>query len=103
MCIRDRSGENDNEKNLITGTRYLNISGMLDVENSVAEYVKETGNHVLYRVSPIFIEDELVCRGVTIEAYSVEDMGEGIELYRFFYNVQPGIEIDYKTGKSFVN
>lgn len=97
------AGENDNEKNLITGTRYLNISGMLDVENLVAEYVKETGNHVLYRVSPIFIEDELVCRGVTIEAYSVEDMGEGIELYRFFYNVQPGIEIDYKTGESFVN
>lgn len=97
------AGENDNEKNLITGTRYLNISGMLDVENLVAEYVKETGNHVLYRVSPIFIEDELVCRGVTIEAYSVEDMGEGIELYRFFYNVQPGIEIDYKTGKSYVN
>lgn len=97
------AGENDNEKNLITGTRYLNISGMLDVENLVAEYVKETGNHVLYRVSPIFIEDELVCRGVTIEAYSVEDMGEGIELYRFFYNVQPGIEIDYKTGESYVN
>lgn len=94
------AGENANEKNLITGTRYLNIQGMLDQENEIASYVKSTGNHVLYRVTPIFIGDELVCRGLVLEAWSVEDSGTGICFCRFGYNVQPGIKIDYMTGDS---
>jgi len=94
------TGENANTKNLITGTRYLNVTGMLPFENMVADYIKETGNHVMYRVVPIFHENELVARGVTIEAYSVEDQGEGICLYVYCYNVQPGVEIDYATGNS---
>lgn len=97
------AGENANEKNLITGTRYLNISGMLVWENQVAEYVKETENHVLYRVTPIFVKNELVCRGVHIEAWSVEDEGRGICFSVFCPNVQPGITIDYTTGESFRN
>ena len=92
--------ENANEKNLTTGTRYMNVDGMLPYENAVAEYIRETGNHVMYRVTPEFVEDELVCRGVLMEAYSVEDKGEGIEFAEFVYNVQPGIIIDYKTGDS---
>lgn len=94
------SGENANERNLITGTRYLNIEGMLSFENMVADYVKETENHVLYRVTPIFRENNLVADGVQIEAYSVEDQGEGICFNVFAYNVQPGITIDYSTGRS---
>ena len=94
------TGENANKQNLITGTRYLNIEGMLPFENMIADYVKETGNHVLFRVTPIFVGDELVARGVHMEAYSVEDGGDGISFSVFAYNVQPGIEIDYATGLS---
>ena len=96
------AGENANEKNLITGTRYLNIQGMLDFENEVADYVKSTGNHVLYRVTPEFTDDNLVCNGVYMEAYSVEDKGKGIQFYVFAKNIQPGITIDYKTGDSWI-
>lgn len=94
------AGENANEKNLITGTRYLNVEGMLPFENMVTDYIKETGNHVLYRVTPVFYQDELVARGVQMEAWSVEDAGEGICYNVYVYNAQPGIEIDYKTGNS---
>lgn len=94
------SGENANNKNLITGTRYMNVDGMLPFENMVADYVKETKNHVLFRVTPIFYGNELVARGVQMEAYSVEDHGDGICFNVFVYNVQPGITIDYMTGKS---
>ena len=94
------TGENANKKNLITGTRYLNVTGMLPFENMVADYVKETGNHVLYRVTPIFKDDNLVADGVLIEAKSVEDNGEGILFNVYCYNVQPGIVIDYKNGES---
>lgn len=94
------TGENANERNLITGTRYLNIEGMLPFENMVADYVKETGNHVMYRVTPVFEGDDLLASGVLLEGYSVEDEGEGICFCVFAYNVQPGIEIDYATGDS---
>ena len=94
------SGENANESNLITGTRYMNVDGMLPFENMVADYVKETGNHVAYRVTPVFLEEELVARGVQMEAYSVEDDGDGVCYNVFCYNVQPGVEIDYQTGES---
>lgn len=94
------TAENANEKNLITGTRYMNVDGMLPFENMVADYIKETGNHVLYRVTPIFNGDDLVARGVEMEAESVEDDGEGIQFHVFCYNVQPGIGIDYATGDS---
>jgi len=94
------SGENANERNLITGTRYMNVEGMLPFENMVADYVYETGNHVLYRVTPIFEGDNLVATGVLMEAFSVEDNGEGICFCVFCYNVQPGIEIDYMDGDS---
>lgn len=94
------AGENANEKNLITGTRYLNIDGMLDFENMVDDYVEETGNHVLYRVTPWFRDGELVCRGLTMEAYSVEDQGEGVRFFVWAYNNQPGVVIDYATGES---
>lgn len=94
------AGENANEKNLITGTRYLNIEGMLPFENEVAEYVKETDNHVLYRVTPKYEGDDLLAQGVQMEAYSVEDQGKGVCFNIFAYNVQPGIEIDYGTGNS---
>lgn len=94
------SGENDNDKNLITGTRYLNINGMLGYEYLVADYITSTQNHVMYRVSPVFVNDELLARGVLMEAYSVEDGGEGIQFCVFVYNVQPGISIDYSTGDS---
>ena len=96
------TGENANEKNLITGTRYLNVDGMLPFENQVADYVKETENHVLYRVTPIFQGDELVARGVLMEGLSVEDGGEGICFCVYTYNVQPGIVIDYATGNSWL-
>ena len=94
------AGENANEKNLITGTRYLNVEGMLPFENQVAEYVQKTKNHVLYRVTPIFEGENLVASGVQMEAKSVEDNGSGIQFNVFVYNVQPGIEIDYSTGES---
>lgn len=92
------AGENDNKKNLITGTRYMNVDGMLPFENMIADYVKETGNHVLYRVTPVFQGTELVARGVQMEAMSVEDSGEGVYFNVYAYNVQPGIGIDYATG-----
>ena len=94
------TGENDNEKNLITGTRYLNIEGMLPFENLVADYVKETENHVLYRVTPIYDGNDLVARGVLMEGYSVEDEGEGVTFCVFAYNNQPGIVINYANGLS---
>lgn len=94
------AGENANQKNLITGTRYLNIEGMLPFENLVADYVQETENHVLYRVTPIFEGDNLVAHGVLMEGYSVEDEGEGICFCVYAYNAQPGITIDYATGES---
>jgi len=94
------SGENANERNLITGTRYMNTQGMLPFENMIAHYVKETGNHVLYRVTPVFYGEELVCRGVQMEAYSVEDNGAGVFFNVYAYNVQPGVIIDYETGEN---
>lgn len=94
------TAENANEKNLITGTRYLNITGMLYFEDMTADYIKDTGNHVLYRVTPVFEGDELVARGVHMEGYSVEDKGEGICYNVYCYNAQPGISIDYATGES---
>ena len=94
------TGENANERNLITGTRAMNVDGMLPFENMVADYVKETENHVLYRVTPIFVEEEMVARGVLMEAVSVEDKGEGVEFCVYVYNNQPGILIDYATGES---
>ena len=94
------TGENDNKGNLITGTRYLNIEGMLVFENMVADYVKETENHVLYRVTPIFENDNLLASGVLIEAKSVEDDGEDILFCVYCYNVQPGVSINYEDGSS---
>ena len=94
------SGENANEENLITGTRYMNVEGMLPFENMVADYIKETGNHVLYRAIPIFEGENLVASGVVMEALSVEDEGEGVCFHVYVYNVQPGVEIDYATGES---
>ena len=94
------SGENANEKNLITGTRYLNTEGMLPYENMVADYVKETGNHVMYRVVPIFENDDLLAKGVLMEGYSVEDDGKGISFRVFVKNMQPGVEINYADGTS---
>ncbi len=94
------TGENANEKNLITGTRYMNVQGMLPFENMVADYVKETGNHVMYRVTPVFEGDNLVASGVLMEAISVEDNGDGVLFCVFCYNVQPGVEIDYADGSN---
>ena len=94
------TAENANEKNLITGTRYLNIEGMLPFENLVADYVEETDNHVLYRVTPIFKGDNLLASGVQMEAYSVEDKGKGVSFNVYCYNVQPDIVIDYSDGSS---
>ena len=115
-CIADRylynrchligyqlAGENANEKNLITGTRYLNVDGMLPFENEVADYVNDTDNHVLYRVTPVFSGDNLVASGVIIEAKSVEDNGAGVQFNVYCYNVQPEISIDYTTGESWEN
>ena len=96
------TGGNANERNLITGTRAMNVDGMLPFENMTADYIKETGNHVLYRVTPIFVEEEMVARGVLMEAVSVEDDGEGLEFCVYAYNNQPGIEIDYATGESWL-
>lgn len=98
------SDENDNELNLITGTRYFNVTGMLPFENKVAEYIKENeNNHVLYRVTPVFEEENLLASGVEIEAYSVEDNGKGICFNVYVYNIQPGITINYLTGESTKN
>ena len=94
------TGENANPKNLITCTRYMNAVSMLEFENKVASYIKKTKNHVLYRVTPIFENDNLVATGVQMEAYSVEDNGKGIKFNIFVYNIQKGIDIDYKTGDS---
>lgn len=94
------TGENANDHNLITGTRYLNVVGMLPFENQVAEYIRETGNHVLYRVTPVFEGSNLVASGVQMEAMSVEDRGEGVCFNVYCYNVQPGVVINYETGES---
>ena len=115
-CITDRylynrchligyqlAGENANEKNLITGTRYMNVDGMLPFENEVADYVNDTDNHVLYRVTPVFSGNNLLASGVIIEAKSVEDNGAGVQFNVYCYNVQPGISIDYTDGQSWEN
>lgn len=94
------TAENANEKNLITGTRYMNTEGMLPFENEIADYVKETDNHVMYRVTPVFEGDNLVASGVWMEAESVEDEGRGVSFNVYVYNIQPGIEIDYSRGDS---
>lgn len=94
------TGQNANEKNLITGTRYMNVEAMLPLEEKVANYIDRTNNHVLYRVTPVFDGENLVASGVLMEAYSVEDKGEGIQFCVYCFNVQPGIEIDYLTGES---
>lgn len=92
------TAENANERNLITGTRYLNIEGMLPFENDVADYIEITNNHVYYKVTPIFEGNNLVANGVQMQAYSVEDNGQGISFNVYCYNVQPGVAIDYATG-----
>lgn len=94
------AGENANEKNLITGTRYFNVEGMLPFEDQVAEYIHNTGNRVLYRVTPVYEGNELVARGVQMDAWSVEDGGEGVCFSVFVFNVQPGVTINYLTGES---
>lgn len=94
------TGENANERNLVTGTRYMNVQGMLPFENEVADYIASTGNHVMYRVTPIFEGDNLVCSGVLMEAYSVEDNGAGVQFCVYCFNVQPGVAIDYSTGEN---
>ena len=97
------SGENANERNLITGTRYLNVQGMLPYENRIADYVTESGNHVLYRVTPVFEGENLLASGVLMEALSVEDGGQAVSFCVYAYNVQPGIAIDYATGESAID
>lgn len=97
------SGENANRRNLLTGTRYLNETGMLPFEEHILDYIRETGNHVLYRVTPMYNEDELVCRGVRLEAQSVEDHGKTLCFHVYCYNLQPHVTIDYATGKSQAN
>jgi len=94
------AGENANKQNLITGTRYLNVEGMLPFENMVADYIKETENHVLYRVTPIYQGENLVASGVQLEGWSVEDEGQGICFHVYCYNNQPGVVIDYATGEN---
>lgn len=94
------AGENANENNLITGTRYLNVEGMLPFEDQVAEYVHSTGNHVVYKVAPVYKGNNLVASGVQMEAYSLEDKGRGVSFNVYCFNVQPGIVIDYATGDS---
>ena len=98
------AGENANEKNLITGTRYLNVTGMLPFENQVADYIEENpDNHVLYRVTPEFEGSNLVASGILMEASSVEDKGKGLSFCVYCYNVQPGIQINYETGESSID
>lgn len=101
LIAHSLSGENANKRNLITGTRYMNIEGMLPFESLVLDYIKDTGNHVLYRVVPIFEDFNMVASGVTMEAKSIED--DKISFYVYVYNVQPGVEIDYLSGKSHEN
>ncbi|MCR5670992.1 MAG: DNA/RNA non-specific endonuclease [Butyrivibrio sp.] len=96
------TGENANERNLITGTRYMNVEGMLPYENAVATYIKSTGNHVMYRVTPVFEGKNLLCSGVKMEAYSVEDKGKGVSFNVYCFNVQPGVAIDYTDGSNAV-
>lgn len=96
------SGLNDEPRNLITGTRYLNLE-MLEFEEMTARYIEQTGNHVMYRVTPVFCGDELMCRGLLLEGYSVEDAGKEICFNLYFYNVQPGIAFSYDTGESYYN
>lgn len=96
------TGENANDKNLITGTRYLNIEGMLPFENDVAEYVKDTGNHVMYQVTPIYEGNNLLASGVVMEAESIEDNGGGVNFNVYCYNVQPGVKIDYSNGDNWL-
>ena len=93
-------GENANRRNLLTGTRYLNETGMLPFEEQILDYIRDTGNHVLYRVTPMYNEEELVCRGVRLEAQSVEDHGKTLCFHVYCYNVQPHVQIDYATGKN---
>ncbi|MDE7311308.1 MAG: DNA/RNA non-specific endonuclease [Eubacterium sp.] len=100
LIAHQLAGEDANEKNLITGTRYMNVSGMLPFEEEVGDYVRETGNHVMYRVTPVFEGDNLVADGVQMEALSVEDGGEGVSYNVYVFNAQPGIRIDYATGES---
>ena len=102
LIAHQLAGENANEKNLITGTRSMNTDGMQPFENMVDRYIEETGNHVLYRITPIFIGKNLIASGVLMEAYSVEDQGSGICFNVYCYNVQPGIVINYETGESSV-
>lgn len=97
------AGENANEKNLVTGTRYMNIEGMLPFENMIDDYIEETGNHVMYRVTPIYTGYNLVCDGVLMEGYSVEDSGDDISFCVFAYNVQPGVTINYFTGQNYLS
>ena len=96
------TGENANRKNLITGTRYMNVDGMLPFENMIADYIDETANHVLYRVTPVYNGTDLVAQGVQVEAWSVEDEGDGICFNVFCYNVEPGVEINYATGENWL-
>lgn len=100
LIAHQLAGEDANEKNLITGTRYMNVSGMLPFEEEVGDYVRETGNHVMYRVTPVFEGDNLLADGVQMEAYSVEDQGKGVSYNVYIFNAQPGIWIDYATGDS---
>lgn len=100
LIAYELSGENANPENLITGTRYMNVEGMLPYENETAEFIRSTGFHVLYRVTPVFEGDDLVARGVLMEAESVEDGGTGLSFCVFCYNVQPGVAIDYSDGSS---
>ncbi len=97
------TGENANERNLITGTRYMNVEGMLPYENKVSDYIKATNNHVMYRVTPVFTGENLLCDGVQIEALSVEDNGKGICFNVFCYNVQPGVMINYADGSNYAD
>lgn len=97
------SGQNANERNLITGTRHLNADVMEPIEAMVLDYIEQTGNHVLYRVTPVFEGDELVARGVQIEALSMEDGGQGVSLNVFLRNIQPGVAIDYATGDNWAD
>ena len=93
-------GENANRKNLLTGTRYLNETGMLPFEEQILDYIRDTGNHVLYRVTPMYNEGELVCRGVRLEAQSIEDHGKTLCFHVYCYNLQPHVQIDYATGRN---
>ena len=102
LIAHQLTGENANERNLITGTRYMNTEGMLPFEEMVGDYLREEDGHVLYRVTPVFEGSDLVARGVEMEGYSVEDQGESVSFHIFAYNVQPGVEIDYATGDNWL-